>query len=537
MSAAAAPTTIAPQPAPAGPEGRALTVEDATPTPRGHRPGAADMPTSVVANLVGRGWTVLLGLVAVPVYLAQVGQEAYALVGAFATLQALCSVLDMGLGATLTRELAKTTTEPSSAQRGRNLVRTLEAPYWAVAALIALASLAAAGPLAERALDRWTDTLGAGTIRTCGLLMGLTVAAQLPFTLYGGGLLGLQRQVLYNGIVAATATVRVAATVVVLRFVSPTMEAFFVCQLGVSVMQTAVACVALRRALPPSPAPAAFDRPLLSECLRFAAGVAGITVVSLLLMQTDKVVLTQYLSAKEFSAYAIAGSCAAVLPTIAQPIFTAVFARFSQVVADRDAVAEVREYHRAAQTLAVLVFPAAAMLALFSHEILLAFLAQRSVADDAAAAASLLAAGSVINAVMHVPYALMLAHGWTRLTLVTNIVAVSVLVPLLFWAASNFGMTGAAAVWCTLNVSYLIISIPLMHRRLLRTEAVRWYVWDTGVPFVASLAGILAADLALPSATTRAYTIARLVTVGAVGCLAAISVAPEVRRPLLRKFR
>jgi hypothetical protein len=41
----------------------------------------------------------------------------------------------------------------------------------------------------------------------------------------------------------------------------------------------------------------------------------------------------------------------------------------------------------------------------------------------------------------------------------------------------------------------------------------------------------------LPSATTRAFTILRLVTVGAVGCLAAIAVAPEVRRPLLRKFR
>src|SRR5688572_24497022 len=65
MSAAAHPTTIAPHPAPAGPEGRSLIVEDATPTPRGHRPGAADMPTSVVANLAGRGWTVLLGLIAV----------------------------------------------------------------------------------------------------------------------------------------------------------------------------------------------------------------------------------------------------------------------------------------------------------------------------------------------------------------------------------------------------------------------------------------------------------------------------------------
>src|SRR5688572_3856554 len=103
-----------------------LTVEDATPTPRGERPGASDMPTSVVANLVGRGWPIALGLVAVPVYLGYVGEDAYALVGAFAALQALCGILDMGLGATATRELARTTTEASSARRARNLVRSLE---------------------------------------------------------------------------------------------------------------------------------------------------------------------------------------------------------------------------------------------------------------------------------------------------------------------------------------------------------------------------------------------------------------------------
>jgi hypothetical protein len=98
-------------------------------------------------------------------------------------------------------------------------------------------------------------------------------------------------------------------------------------------------------------------------------------------------------------------------------------------------------------------------------------------------------------------------------------------------------MTGAATVWCALNVSYLLVSIPLMHRRLLRTEALRWYLWDTGVPMIASLAGVLAADLALPAASSRAWTIARLLAVGAAGLLAAIAAAPEVRRPLLRKFR
>src|SRR6185312_2390283 len=96
----------------------------------------------LVKNLGGmfiaRAWSALLLLGLVPFYVKFLGVEAYGVVGAFVTLQSFISLLDLGLGPTLTRELARTSGSPANAQNMRNLLRTLEAIYLGSAILIVL---------------------------------------------------------------------------------------------------------------------------------------------------------------------------------------------------------------------------------------------------------------------------------------------------------------------------------------------------------------------------------------------------------------
>ena len=498
-------------------------------------PGRSHLQLAVTANLIGRGWPVLLGFVAVRFYIDLLGKPAYGLVGTYIVLLALCTLLDMGLGATLTRQLARVAQDRAAAAASRSLVRTLEVPYWGMAALLALASLVAAGPVAAAWLH--SDVVPVETIRSAGLLMGLAVAAQLPSALYQGGLLGLQRQVLLNGVLVAVATIRVAGTLYVLSFVSPTIEAFFLCQLGASVVQTLGTCVALRGALPRDADPPRFNAALLRSNLRFVGGVAGITVVSLALTQADKVVLNGRLSLEVFAYYTVASQMAGVLGSIAQPVFTAVFPRFSELAATGDPPAEAREYHRASQLLSVLLFPVVVALAWHSHDVLLAWSGHRDVADNAYLPATLLLVGGALNAVMHVPYAMMLAHAWTKLPLVTNVIAVSVLVPLLVWPAAPYGTIGAAAVWVLLNAGYVLLVIPVFHTRLVPGEKVRWYVHDLLLPLVGAVGGAALAEVTIPGAAGSARVLARVAAVGVVAGLGALAMAPEVRRPLVSFLR
>jgi O-antigen/teichoic acid export membrane protein len=101
-----------------------------------------------------------------------------------------------------------------------------------------------------------------------------------------------------------------------------------------------------------------------------------------------------------------------------------------------------------------------------------------------------LALGNVLNGLMHVPYQLQLAHGWTSFAIKLNVVAVVLLVPAILWVVPRYGAVGAAWVWIALNAGYLLAGIPLMHRRLLPTEKWHWYVRDIGRPTLGALGGL-----------------------------------------------
>jgi len=88
---------------------------------------------------------------------------------------------------------------------------------------------------------------------------------------------------------------------------------------------------------------------------------------------------------------------------------------------------------------------------------------------------------------MNLPYGLQLAHAWTKLTLYTNIIASIVLVPMIYFLATRYGVVGAASAWVILNTGYVLICIQIMHSRLLKREQWRWYFNDVAVPLLSAL--------------------------------------------------
>jgi hypothetical protein len=100
--------------------------------------------------------------------------------------------------------------------------------------------------------------------------------------------------------------------------------------------------------------------------------------------------------------------------------------------------------------------------------------------------------GNLLNGLMWIPYQTQLAHGWTSLAIRINILSVAIIVPAIIWVTPRFGSEGAALVWVSLNIGYLLIGIHFMHRSILESEKFRWYRQDVIMPlFAASASGFL----------------------------------------------
>lgn len=489
---------------------------------------------NVTANFIGTVWTAIMGPALVAVYIRFLGIEAYGLVGILATLQAVFTLLDLGLSTTLNRELARLSVYDDSVEAARNLVRTVEALYWSVAALIALV-VALLSPLLA---SHWihAEHLSAGTIREAFLMMGWILAFQFPFALYSGGLVGLQRQVLLNGIAIAIATARGIGSVLLLWLVAPTIQVFFIWQLLVTVAQTGLTALFLWRSLPFAVARPRFRLSLLQATWRFAAGLMGIAAFALLFMQGDKILLSRLLPLDEFGYYSLAAVVASGLYIVVLPVYTAVFPRFSQLVAANDEVGLRALYHRSCQIVSVALLPTAVVVALFAPEILQVWTRNSTVVQHAHLLVSLLVTGSALNGLLNLPYALQLAFGWTRLAFFQNAIAAAFLIPLLVWAANRYGGPGAAAIWITVNAGCVVIGIQIMHTRLLRGEQRYWYVRDVGLPMASALiVGVIGRWL-FPAHASTPVMLAGLALVFSLMLLGTAIVTPFTHEFLMKRI-
>ena len=486
---------------------------------------------NIVANFGGSAWVAIMSLVFLPLYIHFIGIEAYGVVGIFYTLLALSGMLDMGLGATLTREMARLVVQPDKSQEMRDLVRTLEIPYWLISLLIAAIVVLASHFIAYHWVN--VENLSPKTVQTAVMLMGLAMAFQWPLSLYSGGLVGLQRQVLLNSINVVMSTFRGLGAVLILWLVSPTVEAFFLWQIVVSVSHVGLMTFFFRRSLPHAAAAPRFRRELLRNIWRFAAGMAGITILGTIIMQTDKVILSRMLSLEKFGYYTLAYTVAMNLYIFVRPVYNATYPRLTNLAALGATEDITRLYHKSAQLVSVLVLSAALVVALFSKEILLLWTQNPEIAEHSHSLVSILIMGTAINSLLQIPWALQFAYGWTRLVFFSNLVSVLVLVPLMIALTIWYGAVGAASVWVILNMGVIFIVIPILHRRLLPAEKWRWYFKDVGLPFVVALlvAGVLRLVIPVP---VHNVALAAFIIMISAATLGATALATPVTRHWVR---
>jgi O-antigen/teichoic acid export membrane protein len=440
---------------------------------------------NLAANVAGTATLALVQLACVPVYVHFLGIEGFGLIGLFVTLQATLRVFDLGLSPTITREMARLSAQPERNDETRDLLRTVEAGYWAVGLLVG-ASVCAAAPLIA---NHWikVDTLPVEEATQAVTLMGCVIAAHWPISLYQGALTGLQRQVELNAIRIMAAIAGAGGAIIILWKFSPSVSAFFAWQIVACLLEVLLLGVCLWWRMPAGSRGPRFNVPGLLPLLPFAGGMGGIALSGMILMQMDKIILSGLLPLDMFGYYTVAGLVANSLHLFIGPVFAATYPRLCAMVATGRDDTLPRIYHEASQIMAVLVLPLAVTVAYFASDVLRIWTGNSELAGFAAPMTTLLIAGTAINGLMFLPFPLQLTYGWTSLPLGVSVAMCAAAGPAFYLMGLHFGGTGAAAVWLALNVLNLVIAAPLTHRRLLVSDGREWILRDIAPPLIASL--------------------------------------------------
>lgn len=461
--------------------------------PLGRR--AATLRINILSNYAGQIWMAVMAVMFLPLYIRILGIEAFGLVGLMLSFQSISQLFDFGIGGATNRELSRRIHDPALVDGMRDLVRSSEIVIWLLAVAVGIIIWACSGLMA----DHWLHIshMGRGEAVRAIAIMGVTIALLWPSAFYNNCLSGLERQPALNVINAVFATLRYAGVIPVLWAV-PSLAAFLWWYALVGALQSLATAIVVWRALPRGRRPARWSSAQLHDSSRFAGGLFLIGALAMGLTQLDRLSIASLRPLAELGYYTLALSVAAGLGRMVQPMFNAIYPRFSRLVA-RGEVATLRElYHLSSQYLVVVVAAVAVVLIVFAHDVLFLWTGDSALATKVALPMAILVAGSALNGLMNIPYALQLADGWTRLAAGINAVSLLLGIPFCLWAVPRFGISGAACMWLLANLAPVVVGIPLMHRRLLRGEMANWYLRDILPSVLAASAVALTLRLLLP---------------------------------------
>lgn len=438
----------------------------------------ASLLRNVGANTGSQVFASLLGVLALPFLVSLLGAEAYGIAALFVFLQTWLSVLDFGLGQTLSRQTARL--REGAVQPGpyMDLFRTIKVLFFAVGGTLVLLWWLAAAHSGSDWLN--ADQLNPGTVQLAVQLMGIGVALRWIAGLYRGVLVGHEQFLWLSvlNVLAAVARFVLVLPVLALSGQDQPIVLFMVFQMAVSTAEVIAFMLATRRATAAvvdlSRFHGRFSLGSLRGILGFSLTLTATSVAILAYTQADRVLLSGLLPLADYGVYAVAVVLAGGVTMLSFPVQTAIIPRLTRVAAATEAGSLRNAYVASSALVAWLTAPVAVALAVTAEPLLQLWTSDESLAAQAAPVLALYAVGNLLLAINYCSFMLQFAVGNLRLFLTMSVVVALILIPAQLHLAANVGLWGPGAAWLLSQALTLFTWVPYFHRRFLPGSYFTW---------------------------------------------------------------
>jgi O-antigen/teichoic acid export membrane protein len=421
------------------------------------------MKINIIANFIGRFWSVISGFIFIPLYIKYLGFESYSIISFTLVLSGVMAVLDSGLTATLSREFAKQNTGRIEKKR---IFDKLEIFYLFIGATIILGVYFLAGIIADKFIDSslYTQDQVIFFLR----IIGIDIACQMITRFYIGGLLGLEKQVQANFIQIGWGVLRNAAVIIVL-LLSPTLNSFFIWQASVSFLFVLIARIRLLNQI------GAIQNVNYSNRIggykdvwRFASGMLLISIVASINTQVDKLMLSNLLSIESLGYYTIAVSLSLGLLSVISPFTIAVLPKFTAYYSENkinDASALLLKIHG---IIGIIVFAFMANMIFFANDIIWVWTGDMTIADESGKYLPILAFSYAMLSIQTLFYNIAIANGYTLLNNILGIASLLITIPGYYFGIKLYEVWGATFVFFIVQTLITFIYLYLINKRFLK---------------------------------------------------------------------
>lgn len=442
---------------------------------------------NVIANYVGQGYSVGIGFIVTPFFLQYLGPESYGLVGFFALMQAWMSILDAGISPTLGRETAVMRGQPGNAVVFWELLKSFEAIFFVLGLLAAFGIFIGSDWFAENWIN--LKDLNVHTAKICIQIMGALVALRWLAALYRSGINGFEDQVWLNGYNIIIITVKFGGALALVAYISNSIIHFFAYQLGIGILELVVLALRFYSHLfrPDNASYFSFNLSAVKTVAPFALGVAYTSGVWTLLTQTDKLLLSSILSLEEFGYLSLISLASNGVILASNPISQSLKPRLTYLFSKGGHKELILLYRNMMQLSAVIAISICALFITIGDKILIAWTGNRVLAEWGYLPLVFFSVGNAFLAMSSYSYYLQAACGTLSLHIKYSTAIAIIQVPLIFYAAVNYGVLGVGIAWSLFVGFSFVLWTPYVHKFLfpgIRISMLRQDIFPVAIPII-----------------------------------------------------
>ncbi len=491
---------------------------------------------NILANYLGQFYNIIIGIVMVPFYLKYLGAEAYGLVGFFALMQSWMALLDMGFSPTLSREVAKIKSSSNDVEKlqFKNLLHSLEFVFILISILLSFGIIIFSDWIAQNWLH--VTILDMHSVAYCISLMGVIIGFRFITTLYNSGILGAESQVWLNGVNIILNTLRFVGVLAILHFIDNDIELFFEYQFLIGILTFFIFIFKFYWIVDIGQFKIYFSYKAIKPIMPFAMGIAYTGGIWVFLTQLDKLLLSNILSLQEYGYFAIVAMVANAILQLSAPIGQALQPRMVSLLHQGKEAEMLKLYRKATQFMAIFIFSVAGIVGAFSYELLYSWTGNAEASLWGKDILFWYVMGNAILAIGSFQYGLQFAHGKMKMHVEYNTIIVLISVPLIYFAAYNYGALGVAMLWFGLRALSFFVWIPIVHRKFAKGIHKDWMLQDVLPVFISSLAYLfLVKKLAISFDGSRLEIFMILIVIG-LGMLVVNSLVSNKWRMMIKNI-
>ncbi len=472
-----------------------------------------NLKKNIVASYISQLYVSVIGVLLIPLYVRNMGAEAYGLVGFFAVLQAWFNLLDIGLTPTIARETARYHAGMLNVQDYHKLLNSVTIFFICIALLGGSVGWVFSNEIASNWLN--SSLLPKEQVIFSVQIMSLCIGIRLMNGPFKGAVMGAENLVKLSGYNVTIATLKYVVVIISMEIWGYTPKVFFLHQLMVGLLELYL-IIFLSRKSNKLEYNSEFkgdcgEYTRLRELFAFSLGISFSSIVWAGLTQTDKFVLSGVLSLAEYGYFTLAVLFANGIILVGNPVTNSVMLRMTRLHLEKKEDEVIILYKKTTQFVMVTAGSAAIFVAIFAKQLIFVWTGDEAIANNAYEILRLYAVGNAFLVMGAFPYYLQYARGNVKYHNLGNLITLLVTIPCVVFFSFRYGAEGAGWTWVVSNFLGFVLWSAYVHSKIQPSLHIEWFLKDVifiAVPVV--FCGFLS-NLIVQESVGRFYLLAQLV--------------------------